>query len=118
MTRDLAPRRRVGVKAGVRPNSRTYTRRMYRADMANGRAHSWPVPHKGPLEGVKNGLPINAFVIGNGSEDAVQCTDSQRLVCGNGHAVRSWLLRLQDNVTPDLVDLGIASMHAEYGNEV
>ena len=63
-------------------------------------------------------MPINPFVIGNGSKDAVERTDPQCLVCWNGHAVRRRFLRLQDDMAADLVDLNVSPPAAECGYKI
>jgi hypothetical protein len=69
------------------------------------------------LQRIKNHLPINSFVIGNGSKNAVERADTQRLVGGNGDTVRSGFLRLQDHVAAYLVDLDVSPVPTECGRE-
>ena len=70
------------------------------------------------LQRIKNRLPINAFVIGNGSKNAVERADTQCVVSGNGDTVRSRYLRLQNDVAPHLVDLDVSPLSAECGHQV
>ena len=57
-------------------------------------------------------------MIGNVSQDSVQRADAECFVCGNGDAVRSWLLGLQDDMATGLVDLFIAPAPAKRGGEI
>ena len=56
-------------------------------------------------------------MFGHISENPVQCSDTQRLMCGNSDAMRSWLVRLQDNMTADLVDYNISPVTREGGRQ-
>lgn len=71
-----------------------------------------------PLQRIENRLPINAFVICNGSKNSVKRADAHRLVGGNGDAMQSWLRRLQDDVAADLIDLHVSPTAAERGRQI
>ncbi len=49
-------------------------------------------------EGIENRLTVNAFVIGNAPQNAVERADAHRLVSWNSDTVRGWILRLQNDV--------------------
>lgn len=52
------------------------------------------------LQRVENSLAVNALVIGYAPENSAKRSEPQRFVGGHCNAMRSWLLRLQDNVAP------------------
>ena len=69
-------------------------------------------------EGIENRLTVNAFVIGNAPQNAVERADAHRSVSWNSDAVRSWILRLQNDVAAYLVDLQISPTLAERSGEI
>jgi hypothetical protein len=60
-------------------------------------------PERNCAQPIREWISTNTFILGYTSEICVQGSDTQRLMCGNSEAMRSWLVRLQDDVTADLV---------------
>ena len=70
------------------------------------------------LERIEDRLPIHAFMIGDSSQNSIQRSDANRLVRGNCDTVRRRLLRLQNDVAPDLVYLDVSPAAAERSCEI
>jgi len=70
------------------------------------------------LQRIENGVPADALMIGNVSQDSVQRADAECFVGGNRDAVRSWPFGLQDDVATGLVHLLIAPVAAKGGGEI
>ena len=58
-------------------------------------------------------MPVYILVLGHISEDAVQRTDTHHFMRWNSQAVRTWLVRLQDDMTANLINLCITPVAAE-----
>jgi hypothetical protein len=65
------------------------------------------------LEPHENILFSHILVHSDGGENRVKSPNSRRSVFRNGDPMRGWLLSLQDNVTPNLMDPLVSPALAE-----